>query len=61
MKKYTMYFWSLIIVSVLSLVGTVLSYMYTNPDAGALIVATLVISFIAIVLMPDEDKYRSVD
>ena len=61
MKKYTMYFWSLIIVSVLSLIGTVLSYLYTNPDVGALLVVTLVISFIAIALMPDEDKYRSVD
>jgi len=61
MKKYTMYFWSLIIVSVLSLLGTLASYLYNNPDVGALVVTTLVISFIAIVLMPDEDKYRSVD
>ena len=61
MKKYTMYFWSLIIVTALSLLGTVLSYLYSNPDVGALIVAILVISFTALVLMPDEDKYRSVD
>jgi len=58
MKKYSVYFWSMLVILLGSTVGIGLCYMDNNPDVGAILSMIWIIVFVSIGLMPDSDRYK---
>lgn len=60
MKKYSGYYKALVLTILLAIVGMVLSYVENLPGIAAIMCAMLLVAGMALGLMPDSDKYKSV-